>query len=158
MNKPMIYQGYTAKIEYDAEVEAFLGEVIDLNDIITFSGNSVDELKQSFKDSVDAYIEYCEQNGEEPERPFSGKFSVRIEPELHKSISRHATLTGKSINTFVSEALMTAVSHNSRLHGPQRVQPQWSQMSSFVPQSQEQAYGIQIATPYYSGQSKEVKQ
>lgn len=158
MNKPMTYRGYTAKIEYDAEVEAFLGEVIDLNDIITFSGNSVEDLKQAFKDSVDAYIEYCEQNGEEPEKPFSGKFSVRIEPELHKSISRHATLAGKSINAFVSDALMTAVCQNSRLQEPPKTQSQWMQMLPVVLKSQEQAYGIPAATPYYSGQSAVVEQ
>ncbi len=109
MIKPMTYKGYTAKIEYDAECDCFLGEVLDLNDIITFSGSSPDELKQALKDSVDAYIEYCEDNGEAPEKPFSGKFSVRIDPELHKAVSRQAALTGKSINTFVADALKEAI-------------------------------------------------
>jgi predicted HicB family RNase H-like nuclease len=108
MIKPMTYNGYTAKIEYDAECNCFLGEVLDLNDIITFSGSTPDELKQALKDSIEAYVEYCKETGEAPEKPFSGKFSVRIEPELHKAVSRYAALTGKSVNAFVSDALTVA--------------------------------------------------
>ena len=105
MIKPMTYMGYTAKFEYDDECETFLGEVIDLNDIITFQGNSVDELRLAFHESVDAYIEYCAEIGESPEKPFSGKFSLRISKELHRAAAVQASMLGMSLNGFVERVL-----------------------------------------------------
>ena len=60
-NYMMKYKGYSAKIEYDDECAIFRGSVIHPNDFITFHGNTIDELKQSFRDSIDVYIEYCEE-------------------------------------------------------------------------------------------------
>ena len=70
------YKGYIAKVEFDDEAEVFHGEVINLRDVITFEGESVAELKQAFHDSVEDYLAFCAERGEEPEKPFSGKFSV----------------------------------------------------------------------------------
>ena len=63
------------------------GEVLNLRDVITFQGETVKELKQAFHDSVDNYLEFCEQRDESPEKPYPGKFIVRVEPELHKLIT-----------------------------------------------------------------------
>ncbi len=41
----------------------------------------------AFHDSVDDYLTFCAERGEEPEKPYSGKFVVRVEPELHKNIT-----------------------------------------------------------------------
>ncbi|HFC11431.1 MAG TPA: toxin-antitoxin system HicB family antitoxin, partial [Anaerolineae bacterium] len=38
----MEYKGYIAKVEFDNEGDVFHGEVIDLRDVITFQGQSVD--------------------------------------------------------------------------------------------------------------------
>jgi predicted HicB family RNase H-like nuclease len=153
MIKPMTYNGYTAKIEYDAECDCFLGEVLDLNDTITFSGTSSAELKQALKDSVDAYIEYCNEVGDAPEKPFSGKFSVRIEPALHKAVSRQATLTGKSINAFVSDALTVATEHRVTSRAPGVDLRQWASTGA-QSQKQEQTIIQSQAIPYYSAQSE----
>jgi predicted HicB family RNase H-like nuclease len=134
--------------------------VLDLNDIITFSGNSVQDLKQSFKDSVDAYIEYCEENGEEPEKPFSGKFSVRIDPELHKAISRHASLTGKSINTIVSEAISDAIYTKTQPTSILNTTSNWVKILTNI-QIQDQTLvfqDIQERIPYYTAKSEAIEQ
>ena len=57
----------------DNNVKIFHGEVIDLNDVITFQGSSVDELLKAFQDSVDDYLFLCKKRGEKPEKPFFGK-------------------------------------------------------------------------------------
>jgi predicted HicB family RNase H-like nuclease len=106
MIKPMMYKGYTAKFEYDDECETFLGEVIDLNDIVTFQGNSVEELRLAFHESVDAYLEYCEETGSSPAKPFSGKFSLRISKELHHATTVQASIHGMSLNGFVEKILI----------------------------------------------------
>ena len=82
----MEYKGYFAKVEFDDETDIFHGEVINLRDVVTFQGQIVDELHQSFRDSIDDYLEFCAERGEEPDKPYSGKFMVRVEPELHKNI------------------------------------------------------------------------
>lgn len=60
------YKGYTGRVEFDGEARLFHGEVIDLRDVVTFQGTSVEDLERSFQDSVDDYLEFCEERGEEP--------------------------------------------------------------------------------------------
>jgi predicted HicB family RNase H-like nuclease len=107
--KDMEYNGYIAKVEFDDEAEIFHGEVINLRDVITFQGTSVTELRQAFQESVEDYLAFCAERGEEPEKPFSGKFSVRIDPELHRQITLQARLANKSLNSWVNERLQEAV-------------------------------------------------
>lgn len=104
----MKYKGYIAKVEFDDEAEIFHGEVANLKDVITFQGKSVRELKKAFKDSVDDYLEFCEERGEEPERPFSGKFPVRATPEEHQLFYLAAMRSHKSMNVWVREVLKKA--------------------------------------------------
>ncbi len=101
----MKYKGYEAVIEFNAEAEIFYGEVINIRDVITFQGSSVSELKQAFHDSVDDYLDFCKERGEEPDKPFSGKFMVRINPELHKKIVIKAKKEGQSLNSLVEKSL-----------------------------------------------------
>jgi predicted HicB family RNase H-like nuclease len=107
----MQYKNYMAKVEYDDEAGVFHGEVIDLRDVITFEGESVDELRQAFEDSVEDYLEFCAQRGEEPEKPFSGRLLLRISPELHREISMLAKLDDSSLNQWIKERLADAVSY-----------------------------------------------
>ncbi len=101
----MKYKGYEAVLEFDDEAEIFHGEVISIRDVITFQGTSVEEIKQAFRDSVDDYLEFCQERGEEPDKPFSGKFVVRIKPELHKTIAIKAKKEGQSLNSWIEKCL-----------------------------------------------------
>lgn len=97
---------YTAQIEYQAEEGNFFGKVLFINDIVTFEGTSVPELKQAFKDSIEAYIEFCDEFNKEPEKPFSGKMTLRMPCELHKELSK-AAIAGdyKSLNNYIVTTL-----------------------------------------------------
>lgn len=66
----MEYKGYVATVEFDDEADIFHGEVINLRDVITFQGKSVDELRQAFKDSLEDYLDFCASRHEEPENHF----------------------------------------------------------------------------------------
>jgi predicted HicB family RNase H-like nuclease len=105
----MEHKGYFAKVEFDDEANIFHGEVINLRDVITFQGESVKELKEAFRDSVDDYLAYCAERGEAPEKPYSGKFVVRVGPELHKNITIEAHKKGKSLNVWIKDALNKAL-------------------------------------------------
>jgi len=105
----MEYKGYIGHVEFDDEVNIFHGEVVNTRDVITFQGSSVRELRKAFKDSVNDYLEFCEERGESPDKPFSGKFVLRISPELHRKLYASAKREGKSLNAWVTKSLEKVV-------------------------------------------------
>lgn len=105
----MKYKGYTGHVEYDDEARIFHGEVLGIKDVITFQGTTVYEIEQAFKDSVNDYLAFCRERGEEPERPFSGKFNLRIPPELHAKLSLAAQTQGESLNNYITKILKRMV-------------------------------------------------
>ena len=105
----MKYKGYTGAVAYDSEDEIFHGEVINLRDVITFEADNVEDLKKEFQTSVDDYLTFCKERGEEPEKPLSGKFIVRIPPELHKKVLVKSKQMKKSINSYIQEVLETSL-------------------------------------------------
>jgi predicted HicB family RNase H-like nuclease len=104
----MEYKGYIGKVEFDDEAGVFHGEVINTRDVITFQGESVVKLRRAFVDSVRDYLAFCEERGEEPDKPFSGQFMTRIPPDLHRRVNLAATLANRSLNAWVSEQLEQA--------------------------------------------------
>ena len=83
----------------------FHGEVINTRDVITFEGSSVKQLKKAFRNSVEDYLDFCASRGEDPEKPFSEKFLVRVPPEVHRQLMAEARLQGKSLNAYVLEKM-----------------------------------------------------
>lgn len=106
----MEYKGYIGLIEYDDAARIFHGEVVNLRDVITFQGESVGELRQALEDSVEDYLEYCRERNEKPEKPFSGKVLLRINPELHRKIYIKAKQSGESVNRFIAHTLEKVLS------------------------------------------------
>jgi predicted HicB family RNase H-like nuclease len=103
------YKGYSGVCEYDPEIEAFTGHVVDLRDQIYFEGTSVKELKASMTRAVDHYLAVCKRRGEPPDRPFSGRFNVRLPADLHRRVAKAAAASGASMNEWVIEALREKV-------------------------------------------------
>lgn len=101
----MNYKGYIGAVEFDAEARIFHGEVINTRDVITFQGRTVEELEQALRDSVDDYIAWCEDEGVPPEKPYSGRFNLRLAPELHRELAVEAKRKNVSINKFVEQAI-----------------------------------------------------
>ena len=101
----MTHDGHVAIIELDEEAGLFHGEVINTRDLLTFQGRTLDELKLAFADTIADYIDWCRERGKEPQRPYSGNFTVRISPELHRRVATAARPQRKSVNTFVAETL-----------------------------------------------------
>ena len=99
------YKGYHGNVEFDAEAGLFHGEVVDLRDVITFQGKSVEELEQAFRDSIDDYLEFCQQRDEEPDKPFSGRLMLRLPTEVHRKVFVRAKKEGKSLNEYITEKL-----------------------------------------------------
>lgn len=107
--KPMNYRGYSARIEYADEEKIFVGRVVGIKKRVSFKGKSVDELRNKFQDAIEAYIESCTECGESPERPYSGKFMLRIPTEVHAAIAKAAEAKGKSLNQWVTDLLKQTI-------------------------------------------------
>jgi predicted HicB family RNase H-like nuclease len=105
------YNGYRAVVTFDDEIGILHGEVVDTRDVITFQGQSVDELKQAFRDSVDEYLKICAERGRAPDKPFSGRVALRMEPETHRAVVAAARANGKSLNSWIVAAIDRELTH-----------------------------------------------
>ena len=103
------YKGYHGVVEYDPGLDEFHGRVVNTRSVISFYGSSVEELRGEMAASVDTYLEVCEEKGIDPDRPYSGKFMVRITPELHRERALAAASEGKSMNEWLSETIEEVV-------------------------------------------------
>ena len=101
----MEYKGYIGKAEYDDEAGIFYGEVVGLRDVVTFKGSSVKELQKSFRLSIDDYLAFCGRMGKTPDVSASGRLILRIPPELHSRAASVAKSEGRSLNTWVADAV-----------------------------------------------------
>lgn len=109
----MRYRGYTARPAFDEEDRVFHGRVDDIAHVVTFEGATVDELEAEFRHAVDTYVAFAEERGLTPERPCSGKFVVRISPDLHRQVRTAADAQGTSLNTWVQTAIEQRLSGQS---------------------------------------------
>jgi predicted HicB family RNase H-like nuclease len=106
----MEYKGYTGQITtVDENQGLFHGRVDGLIDVITFEGRTPEEIVQAFRDSVDDYLDFCRMEKEPPEKPFSGKFLVRIPADLHKRAALAAKKCGNSLNSWVASAIKAQI-------------------------------------------------
>ena len=101
----MTYKGYIGQVTLDEEAGVFHGQVMNARDIITFQGRTVRELRKALKDSIEDYLEFCRERGEDPDKHLSGRFVLRIDPELHREVTIAAVREGKSLNKWVAERL-----------------------------------------------------
>jgi predicted HicB family RNase H-like nuclease len=105
----MSYKGYAARIEYSNEDECFVGHIAGIRDVIGFHGDSVSELRTAFTEAVDDYLETCARLGRSPQKPYSGKVLLRIDPALHAQAASLAEAQGQSLNAWTQELMRKAV-------------------------------------------------
>jgi predicted HicB family RNase H-like nuclease len=111
MNK-LAYKGYAGKIEISVEDGCLHGQILFIDDLITYEGNTVDEIKAAFKDAVDRYLAYCNESGKPANKPYSGTFNVRVGQDLHRRAVEAAYHRGETLNEFVSQSIKIALDHN----------------------------------------------
>jgi predicted HicB family RNase H-like nuclease len=108
MKNTMTYKGYTASMVFDAEDKIIVGRVLDIDDIVSFHGESVAEFESGFQAVVDDYIVACEALGSQPEKPASGKLMLRIAPSVHAAALKAAAQSGTSLNKWAEQAICSA--------------------------------------------------
>lgn len=105
MSNLLSYRNYNGTVEYSKEDECLFGKVVGIKSLLSYEGNSLQELEQDFHNVVDEYMADCKERNVEPEKPYKGTFNVRINPNLHRNIAVYAIEHGKSLNAAVEEAI-----------------------------------------------------
>jgi predicted HicB family RNase H-like nuclease len=117
MNEVLSYKEYIASIHFSSEDEVFYGKILGINDVVIFEGQTVKELKKSFKDAVEDYIATCIAERKEPEKTYKGSFNVRISPATHRKAALIAVQKNVSLNDFVKAAIAYAIDHTENIEG-----------------------------------------
>ena len=105
----MDFRGYRATVTLDDELDIFHGAVIGTTSVISFEGQSVEELREAFAGAVDEYLAFCEEEGVAPDKPFSGNVALRMSPDLHRAATVSAQTEGESLNAWLTERVAEAV-------------------------------------------------
>ena len=97
------YKGYQGSIETSIKDRCLFGKILNINDLILYEGQTLDELEADFKESVNDYLQTCSEAGIEPKKPFKGSFNVRIGQELHEKAAKRAGEIGKTLNDYIKD-------------------------------------------------------
>lgn len=108
----MTYKGYTAVVSFSAEDDCLIGHLVGINDIVGFHGDSVEETRKAFEEAVDFYLESCAKSGHKPNKPYSGRVTLRLPPDLHARLAVQAETNGSSLNNWLVTALNQSATRN----------------------------------------------
>ena len=101
----MTYKGYIGSVNYSDKDQVFFGKIEGINGLVNFEGESVKELTEAFHEAVDDYLAYCQDEGLEPDKSYTGVLNVRLTPAIHRQIAMLALQAGISINAYIKDAL-----------------------------------------------------
>lgn len=106
------YKGYLGSVEPDFDNNILYGKLAFIGDLVTYEAETLAELEQEFKTSVDLYLQACAEDGKKPDTPFKGVFNVRLDPDLHRRVAEMALEEDLSLNAFVNRTLEKEVSNH----------------------------------------------
>jgi predicted HicB family RNase H-like nuclease len=106
----MEINGYRATIQYDPDIDMFRGEFVGLNGGADFYAKDIDSLRKEGEISLKVFLDMCREDGVEPRKIYSGKFNLRVSPQLHAEIATRAAAAGKSLNQWVADVLNESLS------------------------------------------------
>jgi len=145
----VIYKGYVAWYEHDADEDVLHGRIAGIHDMITFVAPTLEEMEHEFHLSVDDYLSFCAEDGRQPDPPpigltsletsykgFTGSFEV--DPEngvLHGHVDGIADVTTfeadrlwdlerkfrESVDEYLERGVADAVEPNQAYAEPRRV-------------------------------------
>lgn len=114
MSNEFSYKSYSGSCVTSIEDECLHGQILFIDDLITYEGNTVPELKASFESAVDRYMDYCARTQKPANKPYSGTFNVRVGPNLHREAAQRAKRSDMTLNEFVRKALQKEVNQSNK--------------------------------------------
>ena len=112
------YKGYKGSVEYSLQDDCLHGKVQGIRkSLILYEGMSLDELRQDFQAGVDSYLEACQADGIEPEKPYSGKLNLTMPSEIHAQVAAKAAANGFTINEYINTAIVRLLQEDQAPYG-----------------------------------------
>lgn len=112
--KTLEYKGFIGSVDVSLEDGVVFGKILYINGLVTYEAETVPELEKEFQAAVDDYLEFCGEEGVDAHKSFSGKFNVRISPEIHKKAALLAVKKGSNLNAFVAQAIENEIASQER--------------------------------------------
>ena len=109
------YKGYLGTVSFSEKDACFYGKIEGIDGLVNFEGESVKELTEAFHEAVDDYLAYCEEEGIEPDKSYSGVLNVRLTPSIHRQIAMLARQAGLTINAYIKDTLEKSIKKASVL-------------------------------------------
>lgn len=103
------YKGFIGTVCFSEKEGILFGKVIGIEGLVNYEGYSVHELTESFREAVDDYIAYCQEQGIPLHKSYTGTLNIRISPETHSRLVVCARQQGISLNAFISRSLDATV-------------------------------------------------
>ncbi len=113
MNDFLEYKGFQGSVKYDKADGCLFGQVMHIDSLLMYHGESVGQITKAFIDTVDAYLEFCTKTNREPNKPYKGTFNVRVGPTVHRDAVVEAAKRGQSLNEFVGAAIANELAGNA---------------------------------------------
>jgi predicted HicB family RNase H-like nuclease len=104
-NNLLSYKGFYGSVNFSAADDVFYGKVEGVQDLVSFEGATVKELKQDFQKAVEDYILFCKKNGNPLQKSLMGSFNIRIKPDIHQRAAIVALQKNISLNQLVQQAI-----------------------------------------------------
>lgn len=106
---PLKNDHYTYRITWSEDDKEYVGLCAEFPSLSWLAHTPESALK-GIRDVVAEVIQDMKKNGEETPQPlatrkYSGKFMVRVPPEVHRNLAVQAAESGVSINRLVSSRL-----------------------------------------------------
>jgi predicted HicB family RNase H-like nuclease len=99
------YKDFVGSVNFSEDDDVFFGKIEGINALVTFEGQTVQELKRAFHDAVSDYLELCKAKGIRPQKTYTGVLNVRLTPEIHRRAAMIATKNGTTLNGFIKKAV-----------------------------------------------------
>ena len=113
----MEYKGYFAEVEYDDSVKEFVGFTVNMRDVLSFGGTTVEELERAFHETVDTYLDWCKSDAVDPDKPYMGSISLRVPPAMHRDLDSVAKSMGISVNKLLQNTIADVIDENLSARG-----------------------------------------
>lgn len=123
-NNLLSYKGFYGSVNFSAADDVFYGKVEGVQDLVSFEGATVKELKQDFQKAVEDYILFCKKNGNPLQKSLLGSFNIRIKPDIHQRAAIVALQKNISLNQLVQQAIereLSLVDEDAEVYSSKRV-------------------------------------
>ena len=104
-NNLLSYKGFYGSVNFSAADDVFYGKVEGVQDLVSFEGATVKELRQEFQKAVEDYISFCKKNGNPIQKSLMGSFNILIKPDTHQRAALAALQKNISLNQLVQQAI-----------------------------------------------------